>query len=83
VAQKSLMVKFLSSKDQLTDVLTKPLVSNQFAYLRTNLNVCSQTLGLRGNIRSPTQTETRHPAVTEDNRKDLVSVCNQVRDSMR
>ena len=50
VAKKTLVVKFLSSKDQLADILTKPLVSARFAHLRTNLNVCSQPLGLRGSI---------------------------------
>jgi hypothetical protein len=50
VAKKTLPVKFLSSKDQLTDIYTKPLVSAHFAHLCTNLNVCSQPLGLRGSI---------------------------------
>jgi hypothetical protein len=44
VAAKSLIVKFLSSKDQLADILTKQLVSNQFQQLTSNLNVCSSTL---------------------------------------
>ena len=47
VAKKTLPVKFLYSKDQLADILTKPLVSAHFAHLCTNLNVCSQPLGLR------------------------------------
>jgi hypothetical protein len=46
VAQKSLTVKFLSTKDQIADVFTKPLVSTRFETLRANLNICSQTLGL-------------------------------------
>jgi hypothetical protein len=53
VAQKSLIVKFLSSKDQLADILTKPLASTRFAHLRANLNVCPQPLQLRGSITSP------------------------------
>jgi hypothetical protein len=32
VATKSLVVKFLSSKDQIADVLTKPLVAAQFNF---------------------------------------------------
>jgi hypothetical protein len=52
VAQKSITVKFLSSNDKIADVLTRPLVSTWFHTRITNLNVCSQTLGLRGNIES-------------------------------
>jgi hypothetical protein len=47
VASKTLVVKFLSSKDQVADILTKPLVSHRFNQLKTNLNVCSPTLRLR------------------------------------
>jgi hypothetical protein len=50
VAKKTLLIKFLSSKDQLADILTRPLVSAHFAHLCTNLNICSQPLGLRGSI---------------------------------
>jgi hypothetical protein len=53
VAQKSLIVKFLSGKDQLADILTKPLASTRFTHLRANLNVCLQQLRLRGSITSP------------------------------
>jgi len=50
VASKTLVVKFLSSKDQVADILTKPLVPHRFNQLKTNLNVCSPTLRLRGRI---------------------------------
>jgi hypothetical protein len=40
VADKALNVQFLSSKDQLADILTKPLVSTRLCSLRDNLNVC-------------------------------------------
>jgi hypothetical protein len=53
VAEKTLVVRFLSSKDQIADVLTKPLVSTRFCLLRSNLNVHS-TLRLRGHIRTST-----------------------------
>jgi hypothetical protein len=48
VASKTLVVNFLSSKDQLADALTKPLASHRFHQLKSNLNVCSPTLRLRG-----------------------------------
>jgi hypothetical protein len=76
VAQTSLTVKFLLSKDQLVDVFTKPLVSTRFAYLRNNLTVCSQSSGLRGTIRL-TLSDTSHPSITEDKKQD------QINDSMR
>jgi hypothetical protein len=47
VASKTLVVKFLSSKDQVADILTKPLVPHRFNQLKTNL---SPTLRLWGRI---------------------------------
>jgi hypothetical protein len=51
VANKSLNVRFVSSHDQLADLLTKPISSSQFALLRTKLNVLSIPLGLRGRVK--------------------------------
>jgi hypothetical protein len=53
VTKKALVVRFLSSKDQIVDVLTKPLVSTRFCLLQSNLNV-HFTLQLRGHIRTST-----------------------------
>jgi histone deacetylase 1/2 len=39
VAKKEIQVRFISSKDQLADVLTKPLSSTLFAYFRSKLRV--------------------------------------------
>jgi hypothetical protein len=50
VASKSLVVKFLSSKDQVADILTKPLVPHRFNQLKLNLNVWSPTLRLQRRI---------------------------------
>jgi len=50
VASKTHMVKFLSSKDQVADILTKPLVPHRFNQLKTNLNVRPPTLRSRGRI---------------------------------
>ncbi|PHT72819.1 hypothetical protein T459_23604 [Capsicum annuum] len=41
VAHKDLIVQFLSLKDQLADVLTKPLTCSRFELLRSKLNVSS------------------------------------------
>ena len=51
VADGSLVVCFLSNKDQLADVFTKPLSSSRFALLRTNLNVLPALLSLRGSVK--------------------------------
>ena len=51
VATKQLNVRFISSADQLADVLTKPISSSRFAPLRTKLNVLSIPLGLRGRVK--------------------------------
>jgi hypothetical protein len=50
VAEKLLVVKFLSNKDQIANILTKPLVSKRFCLLCSNLNVCSPILRLQGCI---------------------------------
>uniref|UniRef100_A0A2N9J0S3 Reverse transcriptase Ty1/copia-type domain-containing protein n=1 Tax=Fagus sylvatica TaxID=28930 RepID=A0A2N9J0S3_FAGSY len=50
VAKKTLNVQFISSKDQLADLLTKPISSSRFAQLRTKLNVLPIPLGLRGRV---------------------------------
>jgi len=54
VVAKALDVRFLSIKDHLANILTKPLVSRCFSLLKFNLNVHPPTSGLRGLIRSDT-----------------------------
>uniref|UniRef100_R7WG48 non-specific serine/threonine protein kinase n=1 Tax=Aegilops tauschii TaxID=37682 RepID=R7WG48_AEGTA len=51
VAQKLLQVRFISSKDQLADIFTKPLPSPMFEVYRRNLNLLdtSGSLGLYAN----------------------------------
>ena len=39
-AQKLLQIKFISSKDQLADIFTKPLPLPMFEVCRRNLNLC-------------------------------------------
>jgi hypothetical protein len=51
VASEALNVQFISGKDQLADILTKPLAAARFIILKTNLNVqLLTTLSLRGRI---------------------------------
>uniref|UniRef100_A0A2N9F2C9 Reverse transcriptase Ty1/copia-type domain-containing protein n=1 Tax=Fagus sylvatica TaxID=28930 RepID=A0A2N9F2C9_FAGSY len=50
IANKSISVRFLCSKDQLADLLTKPISSSRFPLLRTKLNVLPIPLGLRGRV---------------------------------
>jgi hypothetical protein len=51
VASKCLNVRFVSSAGQLADLLTKPISSSRFAFLRSKLNVLSISLGLRGRVK--------------------------------
>ena len=41
-------MQFLSSKDQIADILTKPLVSTKFHTLQTKLNVLLLPFHLQG-----------------------------------
>ena len=67
VATKSLNVRFVSSRDQLADLLTKPLSSSRFAMLRPKLNVLSFPLGLRGRVKDNLPTPRSTQAAREDN----------------
>ena len=51
VAAKHLLVRFISSQNQLADLLTKPISFSQFALFRTKLNVLPIPLGLRGSVK--------------------------------
>lgn len=48
VAEKPLQVSFVSNKDQLTDILTKPLSTSQFLQLRSSLTLTLVPLELQG-----------------------------------
>ncbi|XP_035551136.1 uncharacterized protein LOC118349702 [Juglans regia] len=50
VQRKALDVRFISSKDQLVDVLTKSSSSQRFNFLRSKLNVLPIPFSLRGDI---------------------------------
>jgi hypothetical protein len=52
VADKNLKVQFISGKDQLANVLTKPLPSAKFVQMTFNLNVRMPTSSLGGHVRS-------------------------------
>ncbi|KAL3820422.1 hypothetical protein ACJIZ3_006327 [Penstemon smallii] len=56
IQAKALQVSFVSSKDQLADILTKPLSTPRFSALRTSLTVLPGCFGSPGHIKdiSPT-----------------------------
>ena len=63
VASKALHVRFISSANQLVDLLTKPISSSWFAVLRTKLNVLPIPLGLRGRVKDKLSVEDNHQAL--------------------
>ena len=76
VQQKTLDVRFISSKDQLTNGLTKPIVSARFAFLRDKLNVISSPLILKGHImetQSADHNISNHAIIDHDNSADDIT----------
>uniref|UniRef100_A0A2N9I3B6 Uncharacterized protein n=1 Tax=Fagus sylvatica TaxID=28930 RepID=A0A2N9I3B6_FAGSY len=69
VASKSLLVRFVSTQDQLADLLTKPLSSSRFTFLRSKLNVFPIPLDLRGSVKDNTHLNS-NSADNEDHSKD-------------
>jgi Reverse transcriptase (RNA-dependent DNA polymerase) len=45
VANKTLQIRFLTSKDQIADIFTKPLASPRFIFLTSKLTVCASACG--------------------------------------
>jgi hypothetical protein len=50
VASKQLDVRFIPSKDQLADVLTKPIVSSRLQFFCAKLNMIPPLLSLREDV---------------------------------
>ena len=51
VVDKLLAVRFLSNRDQLADIFTKPLSSTRFIMLRSKLSICPMMLNLKGAVK--------------------------------
>jgi hypothetical protein len=82
VAKKLLSIKFISSKDQLADIFTKPLSSSWFGVLRSKLNVLLIPLRLKGRIRDlvkPTNNTVKlSSSTTVEGNKDQAKITSSV-----
>ncbi|WMV09073.1 hypothetical protein MTR67_002458 [Solanum verrucosum] len=79
VARKDLTVQFLSSKDQLVDILTKPLTSSRFELLRSKLNLSSPPLACTGSIETRQLVSNSNKSSADlGNRIHLVSFYNSI-----
>jgi hypothetical protein len=54
VAHKTIQIQFIPSKEQLANILTKPIVATCSQYFITKLNVASPPLRLQGDVKPPT-----------------------------
>jgi hypothetical protein len=52
VAAKALQIMFIPSKEQVADVLTKPVASNRFPWFCSKLNLQASPLTLRGDVKA-------------------------------
>ena len=70
VASKSLGVRFImSGKDQVADILTKPLVSKKLTLFKSNLNARPPPLRLWRYIR-PDQIHTTRDNIEDEDKED-------------
>ena len=78
VASKTLLVRFVSTHDQLADLLTKPLSSPRFVLLRSKLNVIPIPLDLRGSVKDIPQSNSnqvvKEDKVLEDTNKEHLPI---------
>ena len=78
VASKTLLVRFVSTHDQLANLLTKPLSSPRFVLLRSKLNVIPIPLGLRGSVKDIPQSNSnqvvKEDKVQEDTDKEHLPI---------
>jgi hypothetical protein len=71
VASKILVVRFISSKDNLADILTKPTALPYFALIRTKLNVVYPMSCLRGRNEPSTETTSLQGNKSQDSTRQL------------
>ena len=76
VSSKTVSVRFISSKDQVTDTFTKPLPTAQFNSLCANLNVRDLPLRLRGRIETTNDYQKKPMIITKDNQPMIISKDN-------
>lgn len=69
-----LQVQFISSKDQLATILTKPLGASKFNLLRKKLMILAITMSLRGPVRDNTTNTKNWITIIGDHALDICIV---------
>lgn len=65
VAAKTLNVSFVSSKDPVADILTKPLSTSRFLLLRSSLTISQVPLASKGDVKEEIKS-TREASISAD-----------------